>query len=93
MCCDLFLSEFGSDSNGFGKMPDNIPKFGTSYNFHLNGVVDCPEFLVNFDTLLDIAERHNLMLVAKQGFENYFKGKRRKITENGKSLFQRMQVM
>ena len=26
----------------------NIPLFGAKYNFHLEGVVDCPEFLVYF---------------------------------------------
>jgi len=25
-----------------------LPLFGAKYNFHLEGVVDCPEFLVHF---------------------------------------------
>jgi len=29
----------------------NIPMFGAKYNFHLEGVVDCPEFLVYFPLL------------------------------------------
>lgn len=30
---------------------DNVPLFGAKYNFHLEGVVDCPEFLVYFPVL------------------------------------------
>ena len=30
---------------------DNIPLFGAKYDFHLEGVVDCPEFLVYFPLL------------------------------------------
>ena len=29
----------------------NMPLFGAKYNFHLEGVVDCPEFLVYFPLL------------------------------------------
>ena len=29
----------------------NFPLFGAMYNFHLEGVVDCPEFLVYFPML------------------------------------------
>ena len=29
----------------------NLPLFGARYNFHLEGVVDCPEFLVFFPVL------------------------------------------
>lgn len=29
-----------------------FPIFGAKYNFHLEGVVDCPEFLVNFPVLI-----------------------------------------
>jgi hypothetical protein len=29
-----------------------LPLFGAKYNFHLEGVVDCPEFLVHFPTLV-----------------------------------------
>lgn len=27
---------------------EDFPLFGAKYNFHLEGVVDCPEFLVYF---------------------------------------------
>jgi hypothetical protein len=29
-----------------------VPLFGAKYSFHLEGVVDCPEFLVHFPTLV-----------------------------------------
>lgn len=35
-----------------GEVPDPLPLFGAKYNFHLEGVVDCPEFLVHFPTLV-----------------------------------------
>ena len=74
-----------------GKMPKDLPKFGVGYNFHLEGVVDCPEFLVNFDALCDIATRHGLVLVAKQGFENFFKAKRD--TREGANLLRRINAL
>jgi len=63
---------------------ERIPRYGAQYTFHLTGVVDCPEFLINFDELSDIAERNGMILVAKQGFENYFKCKRK--TKEGNNL-------
>ena len=48
------------------------PVFGAKYNFHLEGVVDCPEFLVHFPTFERLAERHGLMLVSKRRFDRYF---------------------
>ena len=29
----------------------NLPLFGAKYDFHLEGVVDCPEFLIYFPVL------------------------------------------
>jgi len=74
-----------------GELPKSIPKFGNKYNFKLHGVVDCPEFLVDFDNLKDIAERNDMMLIAKQGFENYFKDKRK--SNNGRSLLQTIKAL
>jgi len=34
-----------------GDSKDDLPLFGAKYNFHLEGVVDCPEFLVYFPVL------------------------------------------
>lgn len=38
---------------------DTVPLFGAKYNFHLEGVVDCPEFLVYFPML----EKYEKLLV------------------------------
>lgn len=62
------------------------PLFGAKYNFHLEGVVDCPEFLVHFPTLIDLAKKFDLHLVYKERFEDYFEKKR----EEGKNLLQKM---
>ncbi|RWS18905.1 mRNA cap guanine-N7 methyltransferase-like isoform X1, partial [Leptotrombidium deliense] len=73
-----------SDSNSFGndvysvtfsddfKDLKRIPLFGAKYNFHLEGVVDCPEFLVYFPVLQEIAKEYNLKLIYLKPFEEYF---------------------
>ncbi|XP_060081856.1 mRNA cap guanine-N7 methyltransferase-like [Ylistrum balloti] len=51
---------------------DNIPLFGAKYNFHLEGVVDCPEFLVYFPVLEKMAEELGMKLVYRKPFDEYF---------------------
>lgn len=36
-----------------------FPIFGAKYNFHLEGVVDCPEFLVYFPVLVKYVKLTN----------------------------------
>jgi len=55
--------------------------FGAQYNFHLEGVVDCPEFLVYFPILERMAKKYGLMLISKERFGNYF-DKKAKVKEN-----------
>jgi hypothetical protein len=43
---EIYKVEFQCDT----KPP--FPLFGAKYSFHLEGVVDCPEFLVHFPTLV-----------------------------------------
>jgi mRNA (guanine-N7-)-methyltransferase len=43
---EIYKVEFQCDT----KPP--VPLFGAKYSFHLEGVVDCPEFLVHFPTLV-----------------------------------------
>ena len=33
------------------------PLFGAQYSYHLTEVVDCPEFLLHFPTLVKLAEK------------------------------------
>ncbi|XP_046961581.1 mRNA cap guanine-N7 methyltransferase [Vanessa cardui] len=52
---------------------DGYPLFGGKYDFHLEGVVDCPEFLVNFELFVKLAKEYGLELVYKAGFADFFK--------------------
>ncbi|KAI8791194.1 mRNA cap guanine-N7 methyltransferase [Biomphalaria glabrata] len=52
---------------------ENFPVFGAMYNFHLEGVVDCPEFLVYFPVLEKLAAQFGMKLVKKQTFADFFK--------------------
>lgn len=49
------------------------PLFGGKYDFHLEGVVDCPEFLVNFNLFTKLAAEYGLELVYKARFADFFK--------------------
>lgn len=72
-----------SPSGSFGNRIYNIkllfdpkegyPLFGAKYDFHLEGVVDCPEFLVNFQMLEKLGAEYGLKLVYKAGFADFFK--------------------
>lgn len=71
--------QFNPDTEGY-------PLFGAKYDFHLEGVVDCPEFLVHFPLFVKLAAKHGLKLIHKERFEEYFGTMR----DSGKSLFGRM---
>ena len=53
-----------------------LPLFGAQYTFHLEEVVDCPEFLVHFPTFVKLAEKYGLLWVGKERFQNYFQKKK-----------------
>uniref|UniRef100_A0A1A9VLX6 mRNA cap guanine-N(7) methyltransferase n=1 Tax=Glossina austeni TaxID=7395 RepID=A0A1A9VLX6_GLOAU len=65
---------------------DPPPLFGAKYQFHLEGVVDCPEFLVHFPTLIKLCRKHGLKLERKTTFTDYYKEN----IEKGRSLLYRM---
>ncbi|KAL4712928.1 hypothetical protein ACJJTC_011998 [Scirpophaga incertulas] len=48
------------------------PLFGAKYDFHLEGVVDCPEFLVNFEVFVKLAAQYGLELVYKAKFSDFY---------------------
>lgn len=62
---DIYRIEFLSD-------PVAPPLFGAKYNFKLDEVVNCPEFLVHFPLLEKLARKVGLRLVLKERFEDYF---------------------
>lgn len=53
----------------------HIPLFGAKYHFKLEGVVDCPEFVVYFPLLEKMAEKYNMKLLFKAPFADYFQQK------------------
>lgn len=84
-------SETGSFGNEVFKVQFHCdtqkpPLFGAMYNFHLDGVVDCPEFLVHFPTLAKLAKKHGLKLVQKEKFYEYYE----KIKSEGRTLMGNM---
>lgn len=79
---DIFQIKFHSD-------PNDLPIFGAKYNFHLDGVVDCPEFLVYFPALVKLAKKYSLKLVESSRFEDYFQSK----IGRGKGLIEKMQAV
>ncbi|XP_050306647.1 mRNA cap guanine-N7 methyltransferase [Anthonomus grandis grandis] len=65
------------------------PLFGAKYDFHLDGVVNCPEFLVHFPTFVKLAKKFGLKLVMKEKFYEFFE----KMKEEGKQLLNTMRAM
>ncbi|XP_066530716.1 mRNA cap guanine-N7 methyltransferase isoform X2 [Hoplias malabaricus] len=86
-----------SDSNSFGnevyrvtfQKKGEYPLFGCQYDFHLEGVVDVPEFLVYFPLFVEMAKKYNMRLVYKKTFHDFFDDKIK--DEQNRSLLQRMQ--
>lgn len=63
---EVFSVAYESDIN------TEIPLFGAKYNFHLEGVVDCPEFLVYFPVLEKMAEEFGMKLLYAKPFAEYY---------------------
>ena len=66
-----------------------VPLFGAKYNFNLEGVVDCPEFLVHLPTLRKLALKFGLEFVMFERFVDFYE--RMKI--EGRSLLGKMQAL
>ncbi|KAH8283674.1 hypothetical protein KR018_011654 [Drosophila ironensis] len=79
---------FGNDvySIAFDCETDPLPLFGAKYQFHLEGVVDCPEFLVHFPTLVKLGRKYGLQLLRRSTFADYYS----EILPHGRQLLQRM---
>lgn len=69
----------------------DYPLFGCKYDFHLEGVVDVPEFLVYFPLLNEMVKKYNMKLVYKKTFLEFYEEKI-KNNEN-KTLLKRMQAL
>jgi len=96
-----------SDSSKFGNEvysitfpgEEKLPLFGCRYDFHLEDVVDCPEFLVYFPLLERMAVKHDLKLVYKRRFDRYCQekigegGNRSRGQEDSRQLLGKMQAL
>jgi len=70
---------------------EEFPLFGCKYDFHLDGVVDCPEFLVNFEMLKILAKEHGLQMVKCWTFEEFYN--EYKNEEEGSFLLTKMSAL
>lgn len=96
---DLVSRWQNCDGNKFGNDVYNVeflsddktkpPFFGAKYNFHLDGVVDCPEFLVHLPTLCKLALKYGLELVSFERFEDFYE----RFKDEGRSLLGNMQAL
>ena len=70
---------------------NSFPLFGAKYHFSLEGVVNCPEFLVYFPLLEELAREHGLTLHRCQSFAEFFD---QSVSRNdGRGLISRMQAL
>lgn len=65
--------KFGNDvySITFGSK-DKFVDFGHKYDFHLDGVVDCPEYVAKREVLERLAKKFGMKLVLWQTFSEFF---------------------
>lgn len=68
------------------------PLFGAEYKFHLEEVVDCPEFLVHFPCLEKLASKYGLKLVYKQRFDQFYH-RMMVASRDGKDLLKKMKAL
>ncbi|NWR71807.1 MCES methyltransferase, partial [Centropus unirufus] len=88
-----------SETNSFGNEVYNVkfekkgdyPLFGCKYDFHLEEVVDVPEFLVYFPLLEEMAKKHGMKLVYKMTFREFYEEKIK--NDEHKMLLRRMQAL
>ncbi|KOC62706.1 mRNA cap guanine-N7 methyltransferase, partial [Habropoda laboriosa] len=62
---DIYNVEFFCDKT-------NPPLFGAKYHFQLEGVVNCPEFLVYFPVFKKLASKFGLELVMFERFDKFY---------------------
>ncbi|XP_064006342.1 mRNA cap guanine-N7 methyltransferase [Pogoniulus pusillus] len=88
-----------SETNSFGndvysvkfEKKGEYPLFGCKYDFHLEEVVDVPEFLVYFPLLEEMAKKHGMKLVYKRTFREFYEEKIKNYEH--KMLLKRMQAL
>lgn len=63
--------------------------FGAKYHFYLDGVVNCPEFLVHFPTFVKLAKKFGLKLIKKEKFYDYYE----RMKKEGQQLLMNMKSL
>lgn len=76
---DVYQVEFECDTN-------KPPLFGAKYKFYMDDAVDCPEFLVHFDTFVKLAKKFGLKLAKKEKFYEFFE----RMKADGRNLLYNM---
>ena len=66
---DLYKIKFFLDEHN---NKTNLPLFGLQFDFQLDNVVECPEYLINFNVLTRLAQKHHLKLVFNKKFSEFF---------------------
>lgn len=79
---DVYKISFQCDTS-------DVPLFGAKYDFNLEDVVDCPEFLVHFPTLVKLARRYGLQLEKKEMFADYYS----QMYNSGRRLLEKMNAL
>ncbi|XP_071648961.1 mRNA cap guanine-N(7) methyltransferase [Temnothorax longispinosus] len=85
-------NKFGNDVYNIEFLSEDKIKpslFGAKYNFYLDGVVNCPEFLVHLPTLCKLALKYGLELVSFERFEDFYE----RFKGEGRSLLGNMQAL
>ncbi|XP_063155132.1 mRNA cap guanine-N7 methyltransferase isoform X2 [Candoia aspera] len=88
-----------SETNSFGneiytvkfQKKGDYPLFGCKYDFHLEQVVDVPEFLVYFPLLVDMAKKYGMKLLYKKTFWEFYEEKVKNVEH--KILLQQMMAL
>lgn len=70
---------------------DPAPLFGAKYHFYLQEHVDCPEFLVFFPVLMEMAEKLGMTLLVRSTFSEFFEEHRQ--NQKYRELMHRMQAL
>jgi mRNA (guanine-N7-)-methyltransferase len=82
--------EFGNSIYKIRFEGDEHPTFGDKYWFTLQGVVDCPEYVVHFSTLEKLAIEYDLKLEYKINLEDFYSVNN--VDHDAMNLYKRMQV-
>ncbi|CAF3463413.1 unnamed protein product [Rotaria socialis] len=88
---DVFSITFDPSVDLSEKSTESIPLFGVKYHFTLDKVVDCPEYLVYFPLLENLAKKHGLKFVERQTFKEFSDANQG--TQESRCLLEKMKAL